>query len=210
MYWSVLESTPTKGVIESPQRVVLREGINVLTDWAPSAYVLAVACVEAFLNEMFLSPATEDFINSEVLKTISAEWLEKVDIGPKLVIVPQLVSGRTFARNQQPYQDMQLLIKVRNAFVHYKMKFEIPSFLKPLQDLGIALKWEPMPWASALSTSEGIRWAHNTACCTMRELLGFLPDTFHPMKFMWENYLSEISTDNVRAWFVEHGKDPDH
>lgn len=78
------------------------------------------------------------------------------------------------ARNEQ--QDMALLIRVRNDVVHFKMEGKPPSYLKGLDQRGISLTaWTDSQdsdyvWPHKLSTSEGIRWAHNTACATIKAL----------------------------------------
>lgn len=56
-----------------------------------------------------------------VLWRLESDWLEKMDIMTKLIVIPQLLFNETFSKDRQPYQDMLILNKVRNYFVHYKM-----------------------------------------------------------------------------------------
>src|SRR5206468_12508815 len=96
--------------------------------------------------------------------------------------VPQLALGRTLPRDQQPYQDFVLLTRVRNELVHYKMGWA-PGFVRTLAQRGIALKVEPeaeearggIAWGHRLSTTEGIRWAHNTAVAMVQALARLFP-----------------------------------
>ena len=148
----------------------VRYGINGYTDHALPAYVMAVAAVEAYVNEAFLSDLSRMVFKESALWELPTDWIEKLDLPIKLVLVPYYLFGKSFARDRQPYQDMILLIRVRNIFVHYKMTSTPPGFLQALDDRRISLVAPQVPtggdfaWAHKLSSSEGIRWAHNTAC----------------------------------------------
>lgn len=62
-----------------------------------------------------------------------------------------------------------------------------PKYVKHLEDRGIALPTPPRPekapdavgadyaWVSKISTVEGIRWAYNTACTTIKEICKLAP-----------------------------------
>lgn len=195
---------------------VVRRGINGYTHHALPAYVVSVAAVAAFINEAFLSFVAQGFLKGLPLWNLPKDWLEKVELSHKLVLVPLLLFGQSFPRDSQPYQDMALLIKIRNDFVHYKMQGEPPRYLKPLDDRRISLsaptkdQYIDYVWPHKLSTSEGIRWAHNTACevvqatvCFVtlehyRRLLGSSADSFSP-----------ISDSYARDWLLARGIDPD-
>lgn len=145
---------------------------NGITDYAIPSYILSVATVEAFMNEVFLA------IGSSFLKGTSFEQLsqdeikqfrEKKSLGDKIIRLPQLAFDQeVFNSNHQPFQDMNYLIKVRDTFVHYKMALEPEDkgIFDYLLKKGIALNTPNNPsrfWANDLCTFEGIRWAHNTA-----------------------------------------------
>jgi hypothetical protein len=84
-----------------------------------------------------------------------------------------------------PLQGFHTLVRVRNEVVYYKMEFGTPKFVSELTQRGIALSFEPPPgwaevptaWAVALSSTEGIRWAHNTACSIVGELSRLAPES---------------------------------
>jgi len=157
---------------------VRRIGINSYSPHAFAAYVACVASIEAFINETFLSWQCRSSYESAALWDIPTETLEKADLLLKLVLVPQLLFGQKFERGKQPFQDFALLCRVRNDVVHFKMQFQEPKYVRALCDRKIALVEEPDeegPWPHKLSSSEGIRWAHNTACAVARQLVSFIP-----------------------------------
>ncbi|HLB47805.1 MAG TPA: hypothetical protein VJL59_12430 [Anaerolineales bacterium] len=204
-YQAVLEQTIDNELkqTDATSRVIRREGINIITPDAPSAYILAVATVEAFVNEVFLGTLAQSFIKGTPLENLS-EALERIDISTKLIILPQLAFNKSLQKDQPPYQDMALLIKVRNDLVHYKMELREPKYLKSLQDRHIALRWPNIPWTFALSTSEGIRWAHNTTCETIQKVYEFLPDGYRAMLRNYIEDFSSISKEEVEGRFAEH------
>ena len=80
---------------------------------------------------------------------------------------------------------MQLLFRVRNDVVHYRMKFkndvdDLPKYVKELEQRKIALPKLPdggdFIWIDKICSTEGIRWAHNTACRIVHTLAGFAPN----------------------------------
>lgn len=160
-----------------------KNGINGYSEHAYPAYIMSVAAVEAFLNENFLSTVPKLINRESPIWKLPKDWIERLELGNKLILVPQLLFGNSLARDSQPLQDMLLLIKVRNDLIHYKMSFNKPTYLKHLDDQGISLKagvasetQADYPWASKLQSSEGIRWAHNTACYTINSILNLIPE----------------------------------
>lgn len=192
----------------------VRHGINGYTHTGHSAYVIAVASVETFMNEVFLSAWPRMTYQDSPLGKVDKDWVEKLELAPKLVLVPQLLFGKTFERGAQPYQDMALLIKVRNDLVHFKMPFTPPKYLHSLGMRRIALVARESggadyPWPSKLNCSEGIRWAHNTACETVHKLVSFAEgNSDHSLLGAASNF-SPISESAVREWFIRHGIDPE-
>ena len=157
---------------------VRRIGINSYTPHAFAAYVASVASVEAFVNETFLGWVCRSSFEGSALWDIPTETLEKTDLLLKLVLVSQLLFGKRFERGKQPLQDFALLCRIRNDIVHFKMQFREPKYVRNLCNRKIALVDEPDevgPWPHKLSSSEGIRWAHNTACAVVQQLVSFIP-----------------------------------
>ncbi len=177
---------------------VVKHGINGYSNHALPAYIMAVASVEAFINEVFLSQVYRMTIRESPLMNLPKDWTEKVELGVKLILVPQLLFGESFPRDAQPYQDMAMLIKIRNALVHYKMGSTPPKYIKPLEQRGIMLtsfgtkQGIHTAWIHKLSCSEGIRWAHNTACETVKALITFIPENSK------EKFGIELSSTNFK------------
>ncbi len=205
-YCTILEFTIQSELTqtETVHNLITREGINIIAENdAPAAYILAVASVEASVNEVFFGHMVPYLIKGTPLENIS-ESLERIDICTKLILAPQLAFNITFQKDEQPFQDMVMLVKVRNDFVHYKMEPGEPKYLKTLQNRRIALNWPNIPWAFALSTSEGIRWAHNTACLTIHKLNDFIPDQYRSMLSSYIQDFTPISETEIIARFTNN------
>jgi len=196
---------------------VVRYGINGYTNHAIPAYILAVASVEAFVNETFLSFWSRILSKDSPLWNLSKDYLEYMELSNKLILLPELLFQKSFSRDSQPYQDMALLIKIRNIFIHYKMGQAPPKFLKSLDERGISLKAQygskntDFGWTHKLSSSEAIRWVHNTACKIVQDLAGFAPEDRlknDPFLSLAENF--KIIPDSYpREWLSKKGIDPD-
>lgn len=171
-----------------------RQGINGYSIHAAPAFVSSVAAIEAFTNEIFISPLAKTVFEDTPLQTLESEWVEKLELTTKLVLLPQLLFGQTFRRDGQPFQDMNLVIKIRNDLVHYKMKDNLPKYLPSLVQRGIALKDPPeghFLWVHQLNTTEGIRWAHNTVCCIAHALVELIPKK-REMEFIAEGMAKDL------------------
>lgn len=159
---------------------VVRQGWNCYTSHAPPAYISAVAAIETFVNEVTITPSIEIAFSDSPLWDLDRGWVEELDIRTKLVLVPQLLFGKTFRRDRQPFQEINRLVKVRNAIVHYKMKYRepgyVPKYIKPLIERKIALIGEGYWWTHRVSTSEGIRWANNTIYAVANHLVTLIPE----------------------------------
>jgi hypothetical protein len=149
---------------------------NAHTDYGAPAYILAVAAVEAFVNEMLLRIGPV-FLKGTQLEGLSQTEIEqhlRSNLGDKLIEVPELAFGEpVFTRGTQPYQDMAYLIKIRDSFVHYKMgdEAEYENAYQYLVQKKIALSTPERFWAYELSTLEGIRWAHNTVITIIEKIM---------------------------------------
>jgi hypothetical protein len=152
---------------------ILTQGQNWYTAHAPAAYILATTSLEAFVNERFFALADVLGAKYPVLDLDLEDELERLDLRTKVRLLPSIAAMKPLARGAQPYQDMATLVKIRNDLVHYKMGLRIPPYVRDLQQRGIALERKEtalFAWTDAISTVEGIRWAHNTACAVIRAL----------------------------------------
>jgi hypothetical protein len=86
----------------------------------------AVAFLEATVNEIFVEPRL--FAMSPELQRIFRKlWdcdLANSSVLVKYEIALLLKGAPEFARGQQPFQDVDLVIKLRNALVHYKPEWQ--------------------------------------------------------------------------------------
>jgi hypothetical protein len=154
---------------------------NGITDYAIPSYILSVAAVEAFINEMFLAFGSSGFLKGTSFEKLSEDDIQKFrkkeSLGYKLIELPKLAFDQdVFNSNTPPFQDMNYLIKVRDSFVHYKMGIdpEDEGIFDYLVRKGVAINSPNDPnrfWVSDLSTFEGIRWAHNTALKIISDII---------------------------------------
>ena len=153
---------------------------NGRTDYAIPSFILSVAAVEAFMNEIVLAIGS-GFLKGTSFDNLSPDdirnFREKRSLGDKLIELPKLAfDEEVFNRGRQPFQDMYHLIKVRDSFVHYKMAMEPEDqgTFDYLVRKGIALESPKGPsrfWAHDLCTFEGIRWAHNTILKIIKDMI---------------------------------------
>lgn len=206
LYRAALEEVATRSII--------RIGINGHTRHAAPALVSAVAAVETYLNEVTFGSWARDLLPNSPLWVLEQAWVQELDLGAKLVIIPHLLFGSSFARDSQPYQDMSLLIKARNDVVHYKMASNPPKYLKHLEDRNIALSPHPslrgeMAWIHKLCTSEVIRWANNTATKVAYAIVQFMPNNVRDYigGELVTNFV-EIGEDVPKEYLLGVGIDP--
>jgi hypothetical protein len=78
---------------------------------------------------------------------------EKLELREKLIKLPARVLGRTLSKGEQPYQDIDILVKLRTELVHYKMNTKLLKVFKQLADrkiiVGVPAEVEPGRGASA-------------------------------------------------------------
>ena len=181
----------------------VRHGNNAYTPHAFPAYVAAVASIEAFVNETFLGSFCRATYPKASLWDLERGALERMDLLLKIMVVPYFLFGTSLKRSEQPFQDFALLCKVRNEVVHFKMQFEVPKYIGPLSDRGIALTTGDIkgdyPWPARISCTEGIRWAHNTACRTAQALGSFIPGKERPHVAMTLDNFQELSEAQAYA-----------
>jgi hypothetical protein len=201
-------------IAESKSKTGVKSGINTIAHNSFPAYICAVSSVEAFLNETLLSTAAKWSCGKSPLWDLEKDWYEKLELMTKLVIIPQLLFNKTFKRDQQPYQDMVTLNKIRNDLIHYKMERNIPGYLKDLDQKGITLsakhlqKDSDFAWPHKLSCTEGIRWANNTVCEVVKTLYSFMPENLHTLWFLFEKNFQIISEQDIIELYNKFGIDP--
>ena len=188
----------------------VRQDNNGFCFQAIPAYIVAVTAVEVFLNENYLGAMAKIKVQNRPEELTSFAFtrdLERLELGLKLRIVPYLRFQETFDESVQPYQDMRLLISIRNALVHYRTDKRAPSCIEDLKRRKIALQDQHLggafPWPHAISCTEGVRWAHNTACQTINKLMSF--DDDFPEKEIYDQWqvYAPISEATINQWYED-------
>ena len=191
---------------------------NGLTNYAIPSYILSVAIVEAFINEMFfgIGPGFLKNTSFDGLPPDGKLKLQKENIEEKILTLSELVfDKKIFCRGNHPFQDFHALIFVRDSFVHYKMLFEPgnPNIFDNLVRRNIARnspKDHNRFWATDLCTFEGIRWAHNTSIIMINKLVETAFETNrHEILIKLKDspfleLIPEINSESWEIWMVNH------
>lgn len=158
------------------------------------AIIFSAITIEVFLNEM-VDFATNQHLPKNEPEEISAfasilSNLEnqKAQLDLKIQVLHYIFKKSQLNRGELPYQDFDLLIKIRNALVHKKPekwtwsleegdnnKFEPHKYIKRLADRKIIpapTSNEPPHWQALISRPEVARWACNVAS----QMIEFLAD----------------------------------
>ena len=185
-----------------------RVKLNGFCPYSLSAFPLAVAAWEAFLNENCMSIAIESDYPDNVLWDIR-EQAEKWDNKQKAYLVPKLLLGQTFDKGSQPYQDFALLVEIRNDIVHFRLEDAPTRALKDLAQRKITLvppDKTQYSWPLQLQSTEVIRWSINTIAKMVQTLTRFFPEGQWPGTSLAFN---EISESQARETFIKAHIDPD-
>lgn len=199
-----------------------RAGVEVLTSKQPfrrvklngfypyglSAFPLAVAAWEAFLNENCMSVATQSDYPNVILWDIR-EQAEKWDTKLKAHLVPKLLLGQTFDKATQPYQDFLLLVEIRNHIVHFRLEDAPTRSLKDLAQRQITLippENVQYAWPLQLQSTEAVRWSINTIAKMVQTLTHFFPEGQWPGNSL---AFKEINVSQAKDIFIRAGIDPD-
>ena len=131
----------------------------------------------------------------------------------KIDQLARLSAQKVLSLDDAVMQAMQLLINLRHDLTHYEMKNRWPQYMDDFQQRGIALNalekdnaYEP--WPIALSCSEGIRWANNTACSMVRTMYELMPEPIKSITHAVDNFVS-IEDTLARVTLTLKGIDPD-
>ncbi len=159
-----------------------------------TAVIFSCIGLEAFINlfsdNMFPflleDTPTELFTLQKILEYFESS---RESIIAKYSIIPLLLTGKPWDKEQRPFQDFDCLIKIRNALVHSRPgRFDLsdtsrdnqhPKFLEHLINLNIITRPPKRPhqsWESLIRGSDVAQWAFNTACWMMFKTITFIPD----------------------------------
>ena len=180
-----------------------------------AAIILSAIAVETFLNESvgvinpFLTQRN-DWENEpdklEALRSIIGDLKkQRSSTRVKLQIAHFVLTGKSIKRGEQPYQDFDLLVKLRDKLVHSdveefemvvrgKKEYEPHPLVKPLIDREVVKappKTSPPQLRPALNKPEVAEWALGVALQTIKFLIDLFPEglTKDNLKFMSSKYL---------------------
>ncbi len=111
----------------SNEQITYIEGLKDKVKSSHSLFLQATATVQ-----IFCVASLESHINKTGVLSLHGKLLdqfEKLSLEGKWLFLPRLLDKKSFDPGLQPFQDFTLLIKVRNALVHYKGK-KIPYNLE--------------------------------------------------------------------------------
>jgi hypothetical protein len=185
--------------------------LNAYTSLGLPAYVSAASAIECFLNEKYLTPSAWKLFEVTPLARFSRESILNMSIPTKVLLLSELGLQSRFA-NDSLFDDLSILVKMRNDIVHYKFDPKRPPYIERLVQKGYALPTSTVfydlnyTWIGQINCSEGVRWAFNTACAVIREMIGITVDTFPDAAPLWfyPYALASIEEDDVQDWLRDH------
>jgi hypothetical protein len=177
-------------------------------------YLVAVAAVEAAMNELFLSDSPQLTWGITPPENYDPSKLERLPPIKKLLKLPKLFFGRTLKPRESPIREMWALVNVRNGLGHYKFAMKPPPGVRLMAQQGAAARVPPEqedggphPWADRVSTLEGILWAHDTACRTVRAVVAFAPQECRPRLLPFTGNFNEHHESKMRETAQKRGID---
>lgn len=136
------------------------------------AILFSAAATEAYLSEIVYCaslgsasfPALAQFVDF-----MEEAEESHVQVRAKYLLAKALVSDKPFDKGSAPFQDFDLLIRLRNDLVHMKpdiVRDEPVKIASIMRAKGLCRPSEGMgrqSWMSEIATREAARWACNTA-----------------------------------------------
>ena len=152
---------------------------DAITSDTVSAIIISATATEAFINELSHMLITMDMLGRITIPTIPVDWkgigefLEQLEEAHAPVVAKYLLSSILLPKNslrkgEQPYQDFNMLIDMRNDFVHPRSQTGEPKYFKKFVDKGWVYnkktdKIKLVGWMNQLRTPQIARWACRAA-----------------------------------------------
>ena len=156
--------------------------------YAMTVYILSVAVVESFMNEVaFINYHWKQDTQSKEL----LEVLDRIDSPlQKYSELPARLWGQKLDESCPPYQDFYHLVKIRNDVVHYRMEASkfTKDYLQYLKDRSVLLGTPGQfgfGYLDPVLNTKAAEWAYNTACRVAKQLIELAQDETKP--FIKEN-----------------------
>ena len=160
------------------------------------AIVFSVVSAEAFINEL-VDGANDVFCEFETqpdkIKTLNevGDEIEQAhgSLKSKYLFAKLILSGKSFDKGTNPFQDFALLVDVRNAIVHHKVvdKFDLIDDKIVMQPLKLlerldrrkllsATKDASSSWFEKISNAAMARWACESTAAMVTMLTNEIPE----------------------------------
>ena len=179
--------------------------------YVTGAIIVSVASLEATINEVFISAIDNDNLFKDfdptIPKVLAEFWtwdiVERSSILEKYRCVIAVANKEAFDRGNSPYQEVNDLIKLRNALVHYKPEWDTDlKNHKKIEDR-LEKRWlktriNPNPFAhenDAFFPKKCL--GHGCAEWAVKSSIKFIEDFYNRMGFplKWsEHQLSRLKT----------------
>jgi hypothetical protein len=164
------------------------------------AVVFSAAALEAFINEAVELASLPQFLGSSEEPPAVAAFRsllteaedQKAELGRKFMQARIAFTGQGYDAGRSPYQDLALLVDVRNALLHSKKSpetfeqradggiiFKPGPIIARLRSKNIVAKHEPSDtmasWVHTISTPAVARWACNAAAAMVASVIEVAP-----------------------------------
>ena len=93
---------------------LLQEWVDITNKISKYSRIVVIFCalsLEAFINDYAINRTSKSYLKN---------YLDKLDLYSKWVVIPRLVTGSQLDTSGQPMEDLDWLIKQRNKLVHFK------------------------------------------------------------------------------------------
>jgi hypothetical protein len=180
-----------------------------------SAIIVAATATEAFINELSHMLSTLDTFGRHAPPTTPVDWkgigelLEQLEdthaqVTAKYLLASILLPKDALRKGDQPYQDFDMLINVRNDFAHPKAQVRPPKYFDTFVNRGWTYNAKTdevklAGWMLQLETPEVARWAcraaHNIIWDIVERFDGpsepLIQFLYEHLKFQWSKTVND-------------------
>jgi hypothetical protein len=150
------------------------------------AVLFSAATLEAFVPELALMAQSDSALFGDKRLQSVAGVLDEAEasrgsVRLKFILAKSILSGETYDKGQEPYQDFDALIALRDAIIHMKpeqITGEPHKLLQRLRAKDLCEDGQPnltASWLGQISTRAVARWACNTVVEMVESLMACLP-----------------------------------
>lgn len=130
------EISKTEGSFRDRKKLSEEEERLVLGKWGTRNDYIVLTIVFSALS---LEACINNYAIERLSKSYLKNYLDKLDLVSKWIIIPRIVTGQQLDPGSEPIQNLRWLVNQRNNLVHFKTKkvksgqFEASHFLWPVQ-----------------------------------------------------------------------------